>query len=307
MKRYKAITFILLLLVPLYLYSGEIGKETRLFAVKDQQELNMDIYFSSSSCDTAQPCLIFVFGGGFKEGRRDAPQYDDYFRYFAGKGFTVVSIDYRLGMKGEKAPGIFNHKPLQQAIAMAVDDLYSATSYLIQHAEELHIDPSRIIISGSSAGAMTVLQADYERCNGREAAKVLPEGFRYAGVIAFAGSVFSKEGTPSYMTTPAPTLFFHGSGDKLVPYNKTRFFRLGVFGSKSLAGRFRKQGYPYAFYTMEEIGHEVSEYPMKEFLPEIEHFIRNFVLDKKQWQLETSLKDKLRKSERSVDPGSYYN
>jgi hypothetical protein len=28
---------------------------------------------------------------------------------------------------------------------MAVDDLYSATSYLIQHAEELHIDPSRII------------------------------------------------------------------------------------------------------------------------------------------------------------------
>ena len=46
---------------------------------------------------------------------------------------------------------------------------------------------------------------------------------------------------------------------------------------------------------------------MKEFLPEIEHFIRNFVLDKKQWQLETSLKDKLRKSERSVDPGSYYN
>jgi hypothetical protein len=31
---------------------------------------------------------------------------------------------------------------------------------------------------------------------------------------------------------------------------------------------------------MEEIGHEVSEYPMKEFLPEIEHFIRNFVLDK---------------------------
>jgi len=82
---------------------------------------------------------------------------------------------------------------------------------------------------------------------------------------------------------------------------------LGVFGSKSLAGRFREQGYPYAFYTMEEIGHEVSEYPMKEFLPEIEHFIRNFVLDKKQWQLETSLKDKLRKSERSVDPGSYYN
>ena len=46
-----------------------------------------------------------------------------------------------------------------------------------------------------------------------------------------------------------------------------------------IAGRtIQGTGYPYAFYTMEEIGHEVSEYPMKEFLPEIEHFIRNFVL-----------------------------
>ena len=57
------------------------------------------------------------------------------------------------------------------------------------------------------------------------------------------------------MTTPAPNLFFHGSGDKLVHYNKNRFFRLGVFGSKSLAGRFREQGYPYAFYTMYFICH----------------------------------------------------
>ena len=306
MNRRKLTTLFILLLTPLFLYPEEIRKETRIFAVKGQQELKMDIYSSGTSSVSAQPCLLFVFGGGFKEGTRDAALYTDYFRYFADKGFQVVSIDYRLGMKGQKAPGIFNNKPLQHAIALAVEDVYSATNYLLQHADELNIDTSRIIISGSSAGAMTVLQADYEKRDHRETTRVLPDGFQYAGVIAFAGSVFSKEGTPSYDTAPAPTLFFHGSKDKLVPYNKTRFFKLGVFGSKSLAKRFKEQGYPYTFYTMEGIGHDVSEYPMTEFLPEIEQFIRNFVFDKKQWMLEIYLKDKFRKSDTSTDPGSYY-
>lgn len=306
MNRRKLTALFIVLLTPLFLHPAGIRKETRIFAVKDQQELKMDIYSSGSLPVSVQPCLLFVFGGGFKEGTRDAALYTDYFRHFANKGFKVVSIDYRLGMKGQKAPGIFNNKPLQQAIAMAVEDVYSATGYLLQHAGELNIDTTRIIISGSSAGAMTVLQADYEKCDHRQAAKVLPDDFRYAGVIAFAGSVFSKEGTPSYDTAPAPTLFFHGSKDKLVPYDKTRFFKLGVFGSKSLAKRFKEQGYPYTFYTMEDIGHDVSEYPMTEFLPEIERFIRDFVFDKKQWMLDIRLKDKLRKSDTSTDPGSYY-
>ena len=295
------------LIVPLSLFSAEIKKETRVFAVKDNQKLKMDVYSSDSLFTSGQPCLMFVFGGGFKEGTRDAALYKDYFYYFANKGFKVVSIDYRLGMKGQKAPTLFNNKPLRNAIGVAVADLYSATNYLLQNAEELNIDTSKIIISGSSAGAITVLQADYEKCDHREPAKVLPDNFRYAGVIAFAGSIFSTEGLPSYTQRPAPTLFFHGSKDKLVPYNKTRFFNRGVFGSKPLAKRFKGEGYPYTFYTMENIGHDVSEYPMKEFLPEIDRFIRDFVFDHKQWMLDIHLEDKFRKSDTSTNPGSYYN
>ena len=309
MIRFKISVFLLFICIPFLLFSTEIKKETRTFAVKDNQELKMDIYSTDSVFTSKQPCLVFVFGGGFKEGTRDAELYKDYFDYFAGKSFKVVSIDYRWGMKGQKAPSVFNNKPLQNAIAMAVADLYSATDYLLQHADELNIDTSQIIISGSSAGAMTVLQADYRRRNfrKRKEIKVLPNDFQYAGVIAFAGSIFSKEGTPSYDIKPAPTLFFHGSGDKLVPYTQTRFFNLGVFGSKPLARRFKQQGYPYTFYTMEDIGHDVSEYPMKEFLPEIDRFIRDFVFDKKQWMLDINLKDKLRKSDTSNNPGNYYN
>ncbi len=299
--------FLFLLTFSIAVFSTEIKKETHIFAVKDNQELKMDIYSADSVFTSTQPCLVFVFGGGFKEGTRDAERYKNYFDYFAGKGFKVVSIDYRLGMKGQKAPTVFNNKPLRNAIAMAVDDLYSATNFLLQNADKLNIDASRIIISGSSAGAMTVLQADYEKRDLRESAKALPDDFQYAGVIAYAGSIFSTEGTPSYTLRPAPTLFFHGSGDNLVPYTKTRFFKLGVFGSKALAKRFNEQGYPYTFYTMEDIGHDVAEYPMQEFQPEIEKFIQDFVFDKKQWLLDINLKDKLRVPDPKMNPKNYYN
>jgi len=250
---------------------------------------------------------VFVFGGGFKEGQRDAEFYLPYFHYFAQKGFTVVSIDYRLGMKGKDAPGVLNYKPLQEAIGLAVNDLYTATNYLLENAGELNIDSSRIILSGSSAGAITVLQADYMERDNHPAANVLPDDFRYAGVISFAGGIFSTEGLPSYTQRPAPTLFFHGSADKLVPYNSTRFFKVGMFGSKSLAKRFREKHYPYTFYTIEDIGHEVAEYPMKEFLPEIEKFITDFVIDRKQWMLDIHFKDMLRKSDTTTTPANYYN
>ncbi len=305
MNKIKIFIISIFFFIPLLL-SAEIEKSTHIYAVKDREELKMDIYSSDSFFSTKQPCLIFIFGGGFKEGNRDAKDYVTYFEYFAERGFKVASIDYRLGMKDQKVPGVFNHKPLRNAIALAVEDLYSATDYLLKNSDKLNIDTDKIIISGSSAGALTVLQADYEKRNQKESASLLPQSFQYAGVISFAGAIFSNEGTPSYKIKPAPTLFFHGSGDNLVPYKQIRLFSLGMFGSKSLAKQFRKQGYPYIFYSMEDIGHEVAIYPMKEYLSEIEHFIQELVLNKKQWMVDINLKDKLRKPELKMNPRDYY-
>ena len=308
MNRFKAIFFIIVFIVPAFLFGQNIRKETTTYAVKDSQELKMDIYTPeiNKTNPNKMPCLMFVFGGGFKEGSRDNKFYSDYFQYFARHGFIVVSIDYRLGMKGQKAPSPFNTKPLRNAIDLAVSDLYSATNYVLTHADVWNIDAQHILVSGSSAGAITVLQADYCERDNKPIANILPDTFHYAGVISFAGGVFSTEGLPSYTQRPAPTLFFHGSADKLVPYNNTRLFRLGMFGSKSLAKRFKKEGYPYQFYSIEGMGHSVAEYPMHEFLPEIESFIRNFVFDNKQWMIDIQFRDKLRKTDNSVNPSSYY-
>ncbi len=305
MKLQNRLILLLVWLLPNLLLAATPQKQTYTYTKRDSQSLKLDVY--STYTGEVQPCLMFVFGGGFKEGTRDAEIYSDYFNYFANKGFTVVSIDYRLGMEGEKAPSMFNYKPMAQSIELAVEDLYTATHFLLEHAYEINIDTTQIIISGSSAGAIAVLQADYEKRNSFESSKTLSSKFQYAGVIAFSGSIFSREGAPTYTIAPAPTLLFHGSADKLVPYNNTRFFNIGMFGSNTLAKEFRKNEYPYLFYSMEGNGHEVAEYPMTDFLPEIEQFITDFIFNKKQLLIDINYRDKNRVVEISDSPKDYYN
>ncbi|MFA6701583.1 MAG: alpha/beta hydrolase [Dysgonamonadaceae bacterium] len=298
--------FITLAIFMSMLVNASIDKRTEIYAIKDGQELKVDIYTNDSIKISNKPCLVFVFGGGFKDGKRDQQFNMDYFNYFVNKGFVIASIDYRLGMKGVEASGVKFVKAIRYAINLAVSDLFSATNYLLTNADEFNIDPTRIIISGSSAGAITVLQADYELSDHSESADVLPDDFRYAGVISFAGGVMSSEGLPTYNQRPAPTLFFHGSKDKLVPYGKIQLFKLGFFGSDKLAQRFREQSYPYMFFSMEDNGHDVSTYPLKEFHHEIEQFIQYFVFDKKQWLIDINMKDKLRQSDTSTNFENYY-
>lgn len=304
--RFGLCTLLLAIFIYFSAFSQEISKETPIYSVKDGQELKMDIYSDDSAGAGLHPCLIFVFGGGFKDGTRDNEIYIDFFRYFVARGYIVASIDYRLGMKDTGAPGIFDTKPLQNAISLAVSDLYSATDYLLDNAGKLGIDSSLILISGSSAGAITVLQADYHLSNLHDIAAELPRDFRYAGVISFAGGVFSKEGVPDYKRGPAPTLFFHGSADKLVPYKQTRFMNLGMFGSHALAKAFRKKGYTYAFYSLKDVGHEAAEFPMSEMIPETESFISLLMLEGRTLMVDIDYIDPTRKPEMKVKPSDYY-
>ncbi len=300
----KLFSLVILLSLSFSVFSAEIEKTTYTFAERADSTLLLDIY--KTKVDVRQPVLMFVFGGGFAMGKRDDKSYLDYYRYFAENGFTVVAIDYRLGLKGAKAPSVINQKPLRKAMAMAVEDLYAATDFLIQRADELQIDTTKIIVSGSSAGAITALQADYEHRNSTASDTILSAGFQYAGVISFAGAIFSTEGKPDYAINPAPTLFFHGSADRLVPYKQISFFNLGMFGSYALAKRFKSKGFPYLFYSMENIGHDVASYPMDKFQPEILQFIREYVFEKKPLMVDINYFDPNQESKFTLSPRDLY-
>ena len=236
---------------------------TYMFVKRDTCDLYLDVYNPAEGSRTSiagkeKPTVIFMFGGGFIRGTRDDQSYNHWFRKMTENGYRIISIDYRLGLKGSTKVGVAQVNVLDKAIHMAIEDLFSATQFIIDNAETLGVDPYNIVISGSSAGAITVMQAEYEISNMTKWASVLPAGFNYAGVMSFSGAILSREGKVDYKNRPCPTLMLHGTSDELVPYKQIAVFNLGFFGGGKLVERFAKFGFNYNMYHFTDYGHEIA-------------------------------------------------
>lgn len=268
---------------------------TYLFAERDTCSLFMDVYEPAKGSKTSidgisRPTIIFMFGGGFVGGTRDDPDYHKWFRQMTDEGYRIISIDYRLGLKGSTKVGVAQVNVLDKAIHMAVEDLFSATSYIIDNAEQLSVDPDNIVISGSSAGAISVMQAEYEICNRTSWASVLPQDFNYAGVMSFSGAILSRKGKVKYESRPAPTLMLHGTSDELVPYRQIKVFNLGFFGGGKLVERFKKFGLDYNMYHFMGYGHEVAV-SMETTMDIQREFLEKNVMQKKKRIVEAWISD----------------
>lgn len=265
----KILIFLLVLLPALPLAARIEPSGTYLYAQKDGEDLCLDIYEPADSAKLSvqldsvtavrKPTILFLFGGGFVQGSRDHAFYNSWFESLVAEGFRVVSIDYRLGLKGVGKMGIAQRDKLDRAIHLVVEDIFSCVLFLRENSAELGIDTDNLVLAGSSAGAISVLQADYELCNRTSYAANMPDGFRFAGVMAFAGAIYSTKGPVKYeKQAPAPTLFLHGTADKLVNYDQIRFLQIGFFGTNRLVERFSKFGYSYNAYRFRDHGHEIA-------------------------------------------------
>ena len=250
------VAFILALAV---LPAGAQEKITVEFAHRDTCTLSLDIYKADSVLENA-PTILYVFGGGFKEGDR-ARGTGKWFSTLNSYGFNVVSIDYRLGLKGVKMGGLSFVGQLENAINLAVEDLFSATEFLIENGARYGIDSSNIVLAGSSAGAITVLQAEYEICNGGWLAAVLPEGFNYTGVMSFSGAILDRENWGlKFVKKPCPILLLHGTDDKLVPYKRIAVFKDSFNGTDAISKVLKRNSFPFTVLRYNGRGHEVSTY-----------------------------------------------
>ena len=82
------------------------------------------------------PAIIYLHGGGWRFGDRSLGP--DLSRFFAERGFVMVSIDYRLSDEA--------------LFPAAVEDTKTAIRWLRVHAKEYNVDPERIGLWGSSSG-----------------------------------------------------------------------------------------------------------------------------------------------------------
>lgn len=239
------------------------------FGQRDTVELYLDVYDPAPESETTfegrpKPTILWLFGGGFVMGSRNEPTNLPWFKLLNDEGYRVISADYVPALKGQELGfGLFQLVPTAKKFVWAcaevgVQDCFAAVRFIIDNAETLGVDPANIVLSGSSAGAMIALTAEWELVNRMPNASVLPEEFNFAGIMSFSGAIMSDKGAPSWNTQPCPLLMFHGTEDTLVKYTKTQALKLGIFGTSSLVERLKKQGYPYWAVRLEGHGHDVA-------------------------------------------------
>ena len=260
---------------------------TYVYEKRDTCDLFLDVYYPAKGSQQTlngiqKPTVVFMFGGGFVAGTRGDESYNPWFRMLTENGYRVISIDYRLGLKGFTKVGVAQVNILDKAIHMAVEDLFSATNFIIDNAESLGVDPKNIVISGSSAGAISIMQAEYELANNTSWASVLPQDFNYAGVMSFAGAILSRKGKVKYAKDPCPTLMLHGTADKVVPYKQIAILNLGFFGGGKLVERFKKFDYNYNMYHYMDYGHEIAGSMQTTFDLQLDFLEKNVIQGKKR-------------------------
>lgn len=171
--------------------------------------LALDLYRPTGDTVTQRPLVIYVHGGSFAFGSRTSPELVDQANEFAKKGFVAASISYRLRSPGCTSVTV----TCILAIRDAKHDAQAAVRFLRANAATYGIDPSRIAVAGTSAGAITALNVAYGSDDvGSSGTPGQPSTIRAA--VSLSGARIT--------TTPDPgepaALLFHGTADTVVPY-----------------------------------------------------------------------------------------
>jgi acetyl esterase/lipase len=275
--------------------TDSVKVDTYTYALKDGQSLDLDVYSPAFDNETKRALIFYVHGGGFYEGIRNDSGIQVYCKKLAKYGYVVSSISYRLTRKGTDSgfgcdcPAIDKRNTFNKA----VEDLQDATFFMIQNRDKMGIDPQKIILSGSSAGAETVLNTAYQPpyCYGLDSGPV-----SYAGVISMAGAI--PDTSRIFKESAIPSLLFHGTCDNLVPYASAphRYCKesqpgyLMMHGSYTIAEKLKKLGTPYWLYTYCNAAHEIAGKPMTDNLNEIVEFCFSYILKKGTEQKTTIMK-----------------
>lgn len=239
-------------------------------------DTSMQLDFYPSNVTGNRPCVIVVHGGSWAGG--DSKQLPGLNSYLAIKGYNVAAINYRMAPKYQTpAP---------------VEDIRAAITYLCKHAVELHIDATRFVILGRSAGAQIALLAAYTLHEPR--LKGVIDFYGPADMVwgysiptnplimdsrkvmdDYVGGSYSKVPHKYFACSPlefvsdqsVPTLIIHGSNDVLVsPEHSRRLnLKLQLYGIKHywLKLPWATHGFDY---NLNGPGGQLSTYAVETFL-----------------------------------------
>jgi para-nitrobenzyl esterase len=134
------------------------GPWTEEFMVQDsisEDCLFLNIWTPAKSASDKLSILVYIHGGAFTEGSGSIDVYDG--EELAKKGIIVITINYRLGVLGFLAhPELTAESPNHVSGNYGFLDQMAALRWIRENIAAFGGDPTRVTISGQSAGAASV-------------------------------------------------------------------------------------------------------------------------------------------------------
>ncbi len=216
---------------------------------KDKNEtLKLDVYEPEDDSEQKRPAIIWMHGGGFTSSSKSEDNIVALCEAFTKRGYVNVSISYRLSEKQDLT-----------AVLQAYEDGKAAVRWLRANAQTYRVDPERIVIGGSSAGAISALHVAYEENEGNSGTP---------GVSSDVAACVDLRGALSDLNTmephEAPLIIVHGTADVKVPF----------FMAQLLESRAQAIGLPYEMHALQGVGHNTWN-----FLDEKIGWISDFLLE----------------------------
>ena len=236
--------------------------------------LEMDIYQPEGDVVTNRPVVVVAHGGFFLGGANDGSDVVPLCQDLARMGYVAVSISYRLGISNFFAL----ESSLQEAVVRGVQDAKAAVRYLRKtHAEDGNtwgIDPERIVLGGSSAGAFIALHTAYV-----DDLSEIPSSVDF-NANGLSGGIEGNSGSPGYSSDilsifsisgaigdvdwmssgNKPLVSVHGTSDGTVPFGTDYVQLYGipvtiVDGSETVHNQADLLGLDNCFHVFPGAGH----------------------------------------------------
>lgn len=264
---------------------SEVSQSTYTYANKGDEVLELDVFRPEGDTEQDRPLLLYVHGGGFSGGRRDGDNTLAFCQTMARKGYVAATMSYTLVMQGQSfscdqpAPNKIN------TFRLTGQDIARATAFFLERQQEFGIDPNKIVLLGSSAGAEAILHAAYwDEALQENGQRIVSDDFQYAGLVSMAGALVTLDWVTE--ATAIPSQFFHGTCDNLVPYGAAPHHYcspdevgyMPLFGAHAISEKLADLGKPYYLYTACGGKHEWAGKPLTNNVAEITDFLYHDVL-----------------------------